>query len=308
MGNKVDAGEHEGRRGRRGGSMDDRKRSSLPIRLGCAGWSYKEWIGPLYDPDKSMLQQYSAVFDTVEIDSSFYKFPDKGTILGMARYTPRGFVFSAKMNKKFTHELRLKLDERTQSDLDSFCELLDPVLAQDKMACILIQLPPSLKRNDRLLEGFLAALPRRYSYSVEFRHPSWLDPSTYAILGKYNVAYCVVDEPLLPPEVHVTSDLGYIRWHGRGERLWYDYRYTTSQLTDWLPKIEEVCANTKQTIGIFNNHFRGHAPENCIQMMKILGIAEERHEIALKRIQSQIEGGTAPREKEEVTLDRFTKP
>lgn len=288
--------------------MENPERPSTPVRLGCAGWSYKEWIGPLYDPDRSMLQQYSSIFDTVEIDSSFYKFPEKGTILGMTRYTPRGFLFSAKLNKKFTHELRLRLDEDAQAELDSFCELFDPLLHQDKMACMLVQLPPSLKRNDDLLEGFLAALPRRYDYVVEFRHPSWLEFSTWAILSKYNAAYCIVDEPLLPPEVHVTSDIGYVRWHGRGDRLWYDYRYTQDQLTDWLPKIEEVRTNTKQTLGIFNNHFRGYAPENCIQMMKMLGLAEEKHDVALKRIQDHIEGRVTHPAQEKMTLDRFTNP
>ncbi len=253
-----------------------------------------------------MLQQYSSIFDTVEIDSSFYKFPDKGTILGMTRYTPRGFLFSAKMNKRFTHELRLKLDESAQTELDSFCELFDPLLAQDKLACMLIQLPPSLKRKDDLLEEFLAALPRRYNYSMEFRHPSWLEPRTWTTLSKYKVAYCIVDEPLLPSEVHVTSDIGYIRWHGRGERLWYDYRYTHDQLTEWLPKVEEICANTKRTLGIFNNHFRGYAPENCIQMMKMLGLADEKHEATLKRIQDHIEGSLASTTEERVTLDRFS--
>jgi uncharacterized protein YecE (DUF72 family) len=288
--------------------VENPERPSTPVRLGCAGWSYKEWIGPLYDPDKSMLQQYSSIFDTVEIDSSFYKFPEKGIILGMTRYTPRGFLFSAKLNKKFTHELRLRLDEDAQTELDSFCELFDPLLHQDKMACMLVQLPPSLKRNDDLLEGFLAALPRRYDYVVEFRHPSWLELSTWAILSKYNAAYCIVDEPLLPPEVHVTSDIGYVRWHGRGDRLWYDYRYTQDQLTDWLPKIEEVRTNTKQTLGIFNNHFRGYAPENCIQMMKMLGLAEEKHDVALKRIQDHIEGRVTHPAQEKMTLDRFTNP
>lgn len=286
--------------------MKEPERSSTSIRLGCAGWSYKEWIGPLYDPDKSMLQQYSAVFDTVEIDSSFYKFPETGTILGMSRYTPRGFLFSAKMNKKFTHDLRLRLDEKAQEELDSFCQLFDPLLAKDKLACILVQLPPSLKRDDDLLEAFLAALPRRYAYSVEFRHPSWLEPHTWTTLSKYKVAYCIVDEPLLPPEVHVTSDIGYIRWHGRGDRLWYDYRYTQDQLTEWLPKVEEVHANAKQTFGIFNNHFRGYAAENCIQMMKILGLADEKHEATLKRIQDRIEGRADSTAADKITLDRFT--
>lgn len=288
--------------------VDYHKRAAAPIRLGCAGWWYKEWIGPLYDADKSMLQQYSSIFDTVEIDSSFYKFPDKGTILGMTRYTPRGFLFTAKMNKRFTHELCLKLDENTETKLDSFCELFDPLLAQDKLACMLIQLPPSLKRNDDLLEGFLAALPRRYDYSIEFRHPSWLESSTWTTLRKYNVAYCIVDEPLLPPEVHVTSDIGYIRWHGKGEGLWYDYRYTRDQLIEWLPRIEEVRANAKQTFGIFNNHFRGYAPENCIQMMKMLGIADDGHEAALKRIQDHIEGRATSTTAGRMTLDRFTGP
>jgi len=288
--------------------LDDHERVQAPIRFGCAGWSYKEWIGPLYDPDKSMLQQYSSIFDTVEIDSSFYKFPERGTILGMTRYTPRGYVFSAKMNKRFTHELRLKLGEDAQTELDSFCELFDAPLSQDKLACMLVQLPPSLRRNDGLLEGFLASLPRRYKYAVEFRHPSWLESNTWTTLTRYNVAYCVVDEPLLPPEVHNTSDLGYIRWHGRGQGLWYDYRYTSSQLTDWLPRVREVRTNTKQTIGIFNNHFHGYAPENCIQMMEMLGLADEKHEATLKRIQDHIDGKAPSAAEKGMTLDRFTGP
>jgi uncharacterized protein YecE (DUF72 family) len=174
------------------------------------------------------------------------------------------------------------------------------------LACMLIQLPPSLKRNDDLLEAFLAALPKRYDYSIEFRHPSWLGSNTWTTLERYKVAYCVVDEPLLPPEVHVTSDIGYIRWHGRGDQVWYDYRYTQDQLTEWLPKIQEVRAETKQTFGIFNNHFRGYAPENCIQIMEMLGLAEDRHETALKRIQAHIEGRAPARTEEKMTLDRFT--
>jgi uncharacterized protein YecE (DUF72 family) len=110
----------------------------------------------------------------------------------------------------------------------------------------------------------------------------------------------------LPAEVHITSEIGYIRWHGRGQRLWYDYRYTGDQLTDWLPKIEKVRTNTKQTFGVFNNHFRGYAPENCIQVMKMLGLASEKHETVLKRIQDQIEGKGAQVGDGKVTLDRFT--
>jgi uncharacterized protein YecE (DUF72 family) len=210
------------------------------------------------------------------------------------------------MNKKFTHELRLKLDEKAQTELDSFCELFDPLLSQDKLACMLVQLPPSLKRDDDLLEEFLALLPRRFNYVVEFRHPSWLESSTWTTLSKYEAAYCIVDEPLLPPEVHITSDIGYVRWHGRGREPWYDYRYTNNQLTDWLPKIEEVRNNTKQSFGVFNNHFHGYAPENCIQMMKMLGLASDKHEQTLKRIEDHIESRVAHKNDERTTLDHFT--
>src|SRR5271157_3591095 len=177
------------------------------LYFGCAGWSYKEWVGPLYDPDKSMLQQYASVFDTVEINSSFYRPLDQGTILGLTKYTKRGFMFSAKVNRKFTHDLKLKLSEASTKELEEFVQLFDPLLTQDRLGCFLIQLPPSLKRNDGLLEDFLAALPHRYEYVVEFRHKSWMEDSTWRILSKYEAAYCIVDEPLLPPEVHVTSSI-----------------------------------------------------------------------------------------------------
>jgi uncharacterized protein YecE (DUF72 family) len=259
------------------------------LRFGCAGWSYKEWVGPLYDAGSSMLQQYSSVFDTVEMDSSFYRAPDKGTILGLVRHTKRGFLFTAKINRRFTHELRLKVDEESQEQLESFVELFDPLLTQDRLGCLLVQLPPSLKRNDKLLEDFLTALPHRYDYVVEFRHPSWIDEKTWHILSRHQAAYCIVDEPLLPPEIHVTSSIGYIRWHGHGETPWYNYRYTQQQLQDWIPKIQEVQKNTSKTFGIFNNHFHGFAAENCLQTMKMLNIMQPKQERTLKRVHNHIE-------------------
>jgi uncharacterized protein YecE (DUF72 family) len=236
-----------------------------------------------------MLQQYASVFDTVELNSSFYKPPDEGTILGLTKYTKRGFMFSAKINQKFTHDLGLKLNEDAASELDNFVQLFDPLLTQDRLGCFLVQLPPSLKRSDKLLEDFLAALPHRYDYVVEFRHKSWMDADTWRILAKYQAAYCIVDEPLLPPEVHVTSDIGYIRWHGHGDRPWYDYRYPQQQLQEWTPRIRTVQENTKKTFGIFNNHFHGYAPENCLQTMEMLGIANPKQLKTMKRVQRYVE-------------------
>ena len=275
------------------------------LYLGCAGWSYKEWVGPLYDADKSMLQQYASVFDTVELNSSFYKPPDEGTILGLTKYTNRGFMFSAKINRRFTHDLAMRLDEDATTELENFVQLFDPLLTQDRLGCFLIQLPPSLKRHDNLLENFLAVLPHRYDYVVEFRHKSWMNAETWKILSKYQAAYCIVDEPLLPAEVHITSDIGYIRWHGHGEKPWYDYQYSQQQLQEWVPKIETVRENTSKTFGIFNNHFHGYAPENCLQIMGMLGIANAKQVKTLNRVQQHIEremAGLPPRG----TLDAYT--
>ena len=252
-----------------------------------------------------MLQQYATIFDTVELNSSFYKPPDEGVVLGLTRYTGRGFIFSVKINQKFTHQLRLRLDEKSQDELGEFVQLFDPLLAQDRLGCFLIQLPPALRRNEDLLENFLAALPRRYDYAVEFRHPSWMDDVTWRVLSKYEIAYCIVDEPLLPPELHVTSPIGYIRWHGHGEHPWYNYRYTEHQIQEWIPKVREVAENAKKTIGIFNNHFHGYAPENCLQIMAALGLAKPNHEKTLRRLRIHIErelaGQSLPG-----TLDQYT--
>lgn len=251
-----------------------------------------------------MLQQYANVFDTVELNSSFYRSPDEGTIIGLTKYTKRGFVFSAKMNQRFTHDLRLGLDESSQDQLEEFVQLFDPLLTQERLSCFLIQLPPSLKRSDTLLETFLAALPTRYNYVVEFRHPSWIDSATWPILSKYETAYCIVDEPHFPSEMHITSSIGYIRWHGRGDNPWYNYRYTKEQLKEWMPEVKEVARNTEKTFGVFNNHFHGYAPENCLQMMQMLDIASPRHDKTLRRVQSYIErdlAGLPP----PGTLDQF---
>lgn len=281
---------------------DGRNQSMGKLRFGCAGYSYKEWVGPFYESEERMLGQYASVFDTVEIDSTFYGFPKPGTILGMTRHTPGQFVFSAKLNQLFTHDLRMKLDEKGVEKLDEFCQLLDPLLTRDKLGCVLIQLPPSQHADHKLLEDFLAKLPHRFDWAIEFRHKSWMQPKTWLVLDQYSCAYCIVDEPLLPPEVHVTSKLGYIRWHGHGERPWYNYEYTENQLREWLPRVKEVAQNTEKLTGVFNNHFHGYAPENCLQIMQMLGIAEPKHVQKLQKVRAFIRQGRAEAVS---TLDRY---
>jgi uncharacterized protein YecE (DUF72 family) len=98
---------------------------------------------------------------------------------------------------------------------------------------------------------------------------------TWDLLKKFDVAYTNVDEPLLPPEVHLTSDFAYFRWHGRGENPWFDYRYSKDELEAWVPKVEEASQKVKKIVGYFNNHFHGYAPENCLYLIERLGLLSE---------------------------------
>ena len=259
--------------------------SKSNIFLGTSGWSYKEWEDSFYRKgEKSKLRAYSQVFETVEIDSTFYRYPSKGTVMGWLRYSPTDFVFSAKIPKLITHDKKLGLKGDIQTDLNNFLEIMQPLQLDGKLACLLIQLPPSYDYNHENLESFFQKLQPQYKYAIEFRNLSWMRDETWELLKKYGVAYTNVDEPLLPPEVHLTADFAYFRWHGRGKRPWFDYKYNKEELEPWIPKIDETSKKVKKVLGYFNNHFHGYAPENCLQLIERLGLLKEKQKRAKDKI------------------------
>ena len=243
------------------------------ILLGTSGWSYKEWIGPFYiKGEKSMLRAYGKVFKTVEINSTFYGYPSKGTVMGWVKYSPEGFVYSAKLPRLITHEKGLDLNKGVDEDLGKFIELIEPLTLSGKLGCILIQLPPKFDYKPKKLKDFFKLLPTNIRFAVEFRHPSWMREETWALLEEHQVAYVIVDEPLLPPEMHITSDIAYFRWHGHGVRPWYNYRYSVEELEPWVPKVKETTEKVDKIYGYLNNHYHGYAVENCLQMLDMLGV------------------------------------
>jgi len=244
--------------------------------FGTSGWSYIEWVGPFYERKERMLTYYSKLFRTVEINSTFYSYPTRAQIYGYYRTSPKGFVFSAKMPKVLTHQKRLDPELNVKNDLLQFLELMEPLRKTGKLGAILIQLPPSFtyKKHQENLAAFMEILPENYEFAVEFRDYSWFKNDVWNLLKKHNVAYTIVDEPLLPPEIHVTSDFSYIRWHGRGSRIWYDYHYRREELEEWTPKILKIGEKVDKIYGYFNNHFHGYAPENCIEILEMLELAK----------------------------------
>jgi uncharacterized protein YecE (DUF72 family) len=246
------------------------------IFLGTSGWSYKEWEEVFYQKgEKRKLRAYSHVFKTAEIDSTFYRYPSKGTVMGWLKYSPSDFIFTAKLPKLITHDKKLGMKSDVKADLDAFLELIRPLQLGGKLACLLIQLPPKYVFNLEGLESFFDLLDPVFKYAVEFRSLSWMRDETWDLLKKFDVAYTNVDEPLLPPEVHLTSDFAYFRWHGRGENPWFDYRYSKEKLEAWVPKVEDASRKVKKVVGYFNNHFHGYAPENCLYLIEMLGLLSE---------------------------------
>jgi uncharacterized protein YecE (DUF72 family) len=255
------------------------------VFLGTSGWSYKEWEGPFYQKgEKTKLRAYCRVFKTAEIDSTWYRYPSKGTVMGWLRYSPSEFVFTAKLPKLITHDKKLGLKGDVQADLEAFFELMRPLQLGGKLGCFLIQLPPSYDYNPENLEEFFKKLDPVFRFAVEFRHLSWMREETWQLLSKYKVAYANVDEPLLAPEVHLTADFAYFRWHGRGDDPWFDYKYTTEELDRWVPEVEEAAKKVKRVYGYFNNHFHGYAPENCLYLVEKLGVLSDQQRIARKKL------------------------
>jgi uncharacterized protein YecE (DUF72 family) len=276
------------------------------IRLGTSGWSYREWIGPFYKKkEKSMLSAYTKVFKTVEINSTFYRYPSKGMAMGWLKYSPTDFIFVAKLPKLITHEKKLSLVEGVEDDLKRFCELMEPLHLNGKLGCILIQLPPRFGFNLDLMEDFFKILPTNIKFAVEFRDSSWMRDETWRLLKKYKVAYTIVDEPLLPPEVHVTSKIAYFRWHGRGTRPWYNYRYSINELEPWVPKVKEVASKVETVYGYLNNHYHGYAVENCLQILEMLGALTPKQTEAKATAQKYLE---TPTKVKTPTLEAFAEP
>lgn len=276
------------------------------LHIGTSGWSYKEWNGVFYpSASTNKLSYYSKLYQTAEVDSSFYAYPSKGLVQGWARRTPDNFVFSVKLPRLLTHDKRLDPAKGVEADLVRFLGVLKPLMVAGKLGPVLIQLPPSFSFESDFagLKSFLSMAPEDVAFAVEFRHPSWLRDEVWSFLRGRNVANVIVDEPLLPPDTVVTADFAFIRWHGRGSKPWYNYRYTDKELERWVPKVKEVTSRVKKTYGYFNNHFKGFAVENSLKMMESLGVSTPSQDEARAKATRFIQTGV--RDEGEMSIMEF---
>ena len=240
-------------------------------RVGTSGWTYRAWAGIFYPEtlkSSDLLAYYSHRFNTVEVNTTFYRFPPAPLVKGWIRKSPDDFVFSVKSSRFFTHLKRLNVaDPDFQKRFGDFLERLS--VLEKKLGPILFQLPPHFTKNLSVLENFLAFLPSDHSFVVEFRHVGWFDDEVYALLKKYHVALAVVSAPGIPYVPMVTSSLAYFRLHGADS--WYNYRYSYDELKDVAQKALQLgdLPGVKDVFLYFDNDVSGYAIENAKSLTEI---------------------------------------
>lgn len=263
------------------------KQPTAEVLVGPAGWSYPDWRGVVYPaPSRSGSQELEFVsryFDTVEINTSFYR-PLRPEIvrvwLRKIASNPR-FRFTAKLLGRFTHEQDAGLAEEAACK-----EGFAPLLEEGKLGALLLQFPWSF-RNSSEDRAYLAGLITKFSeypLVVEVRHASWNVPETLEFLQDRGVGFCNIDQPLIgrsmPATARVTASVGYVRLHGRNYDNWftenpetglrYDYLYTPDELREWQRRIASVAARSETTYVILNNHYEGKAVVNALQLSSMI--------------------------------------
>ena len=234
--------------------------------VGCSGWHYEHWRGLYYPqalPKSKWLSFYARQFTTVELNNTFYRLPSDKAFTTWRESTPENFIFAVKVSRFITHIKRLRNLGATVENFLSRAAFL-----KEKLGPLLYQLPPSMKRNDELLQNFLSTLPSKYQHVIEFRHESWIDEAVFDILRRHNVGLCVFDMPGFSCPLVATSDFAYIRFHGSEGP--YSSSYSDEELTQWAQRIACLDQNVKASYSYFNNDADAFAIENAIALRNLL--------------------------------------
>ena len=238
------------------------------VRIGCSGWNYAHWRERVYPkglPARRWLDYYSGLFDTVEINNTFYRLPRRDSVAGWVAQSPPGFLFAVKASRYLTHVKRL---QDMGQGLARFYERIEPLVRSPKMGPVLWQLPPTFRRDDERLAAALASLPEG-RHCFEFRHESWFVPETYEALREHRVALVIGDHPSRPWQaLELTADWTFLRFH-------YGHRgrhgnYSERELEVWAERIEAWCERA-DVFAYFNNDWEGYAVANGRWLQRRLG-------------------------------------
>jgi uncharacterized protein YecE (DUF72 family) len=251
------------------------------IYLGTSGWSYDDWVGPVYPENLSKGGWLSFIADQVdalEVNVTYYRLPDPRMVQGWVARTPEDFIFAVKAHRSLTHE-------RKEPDFKAYREGLKPLIDSEKLGCILAQFPYSFHANDQNRDylGQLRQGLQGLEVVIEFRNRGWVSDETFRLLSDLEFGYCAVDQPrfdnLMPPIIKATGKVGYVRFHGRNYEKWwnhdeawerYNYDYSKDELQEWVPKLKQLAASTQVTMAFANNHWRGKSLETVRLLRELL--------------------------------------
>ena len=265
--------------------MKKSKIQNSKSKIGCQGWNYDDWTTkaggdtvfyPRGTKSGEMLALYSKIFDTIEVDSTFYAIPTSSSVENWYKKTPKNFTFSLKLPQEITHTHQLS--EKSFPILEEFCERV--LLLKEKLASVLIQMPPQFegnKENAKNLREFLERLPKEIRFAIEFRHRDWLIEWTFEELEKNKVALCFVEGSWIPREMvfqamkKPTADFAYVRFMGERDLENFDkiYRHQDANLQIWKDEIEEM--RVKDILIYFSNFYEGHAPASVNKLKELFG-------------------------------------
>jgi uncharacterized protein YecE (DUF72 family) len=257
------------------------------IRVGPAGWSYKDWEGTVYPPHGSKfdhLAYLASFFDTIEINSPFYRIPPPTHAKSWVRRVADNpnFKFTTKVFRGFTHDDASLVD----ADVTAFRNYLDPLANANRLGAVLLQYPWSFKNSAESLDKLTALFNAfdGYPLALEVRHSTFQNEEFFDFLNEHDVAWVNVDQPLfhdsVKPSDAMTGPLAYARLHGRNYEKWfahgetwerYNYLYSKEELAPWVDRIQTM-ATAKETYVVTNNHFRGQAIVNAVELEQSLGM------------------------------------
>jgi uncharacterized protein YecE (DUF72 family) len=240
-----------------------------PVRVGCSGWMYDSWRGRLYPErcaKRRWLEVYAEHFDTVEVNSTFYRLARREAVAAWVEQTPPEFLFAVKASRYLTHVRRLR---EIGEGIRRFYEPIEPLIEAGRLGPVLWQLPENFHRDDARLAGLLELLPPGL-HTVEFRHESWFVPEVMSMLRGQGVALTVGDHPKRPFQTYdATADWRFIRFHfgSRGRAG----NYSATEVTEWAKRIKRW--RRREAIYVYyNNDWNSYAPANAKLLIKRLGL------------------------------------
>jgi len=236
------------------------------IHIGTSGWHYKHWVGPFYPPRtpaSKMLPYYFQHFDTVELNNTFYRLPQRGALENWRDSTPEHFCFAAKGSRFLTHRKKLKDPEQ---GLGRYFEAIE--ILEHKLGPILFQLPPNWEVDACRFETFLRNLRAEHRYAFEFRNPSWNCSEILQLLEQFRAAYCIYHLAGYQSPLEITADFVYVRLHGPGGR--YQGSYSDQELGFWADHIMDWKAHVRAVYVYFDNDDTGYAVRDALRLRELV--------------------------------------